>query len=316
MPRPLRIEYENAYYHVMNRGRGKENIFHSDEYYHTFLSTLSEAHSRFGLQVLCYCLMSNHYHLLVKTPEANLGRIMRHINGVYTQRHNRLKKTDGSLFRGRYKAILVEQDSYQLQLSRYIHLNPIEAGIENTIEDYSWSSYPHYIKPKEAPDWLSPDEILNQFSPKKLKHRKYQSFVEMGVDEEIKTFYGKKNLMPFLGSDDFRAWAYEQQHTDEQFVNEYEKKAFRPHMDKIVKDVAEIFNVPVKSVLTGVRGQTNIPRWAAMYLCQEVGSHQLVDIAKHFGLQRTGSLPIMIAKFREYLKKDKALKNKIVQYYT
>ena len=95
MPRPLRIEYENAYYHVMNRGRDRQNIFHGDEYYEAFLLSLSEAHQRFGLQVLCYCLMSNHYHLLVKTPEANLGRAMRHINGVYTQRHNRLKRTDG-----------------------------------------------------------------------------------------------------------------------------------------------------------------------------------------------------------------------------
>ncbi len=84
--------------------------------FNAFLSTLEQAHQRFGLQVLCYCLMSNYYHLLVKTPEANLGRAMRHINGQYTQAYNRLRKTDGSLFRGRYKAILVEQDSYQLQL--------------------------------------------------------------------------------------------------------------------------------------------------------------------------------------------------------
>jgi REP element-mobilizing transposase RayT len=113
MPRPLRIEYQDAYYHVMNRGRGRQHIFHDDDYFQAFLKTLEEAHQRFDLQILSYCLMSNHYHLLVKTPQPNLGRAMRHINGLYTQRYNRLKKTDGPLFRGRYKAILVEADSYQ-----------------------------------------------------------------------------------------------------------------------------------------------------------------------------------------------------------
>lgn len=151
MSRPLRIEYENACYHVMNRGRSRQRIFHDDRYFEEFLNTLEEAHQRFGLQVLCYCLMSNHYHLLVKTPEANLGRAMRHINGVYTQRYNRLKKSDGSLFRGRYKAISVEEDSYQLQLSRYIHRNPIDAGMVKQLENYPWSSYPFYIKNKKIP---------------------------------------------------------------------------------------------------------------------------------------------------------------------
>jgi len=121
MPRPQRIEYENAFYHVMNRGRGKQIVFHSDEYYLSFLTLLAETRQRFGCVIHAYCLMANHYHLLIETPRANLSRIMRHINGVYTQRYNRLKKTDGPLFRGRYKSILVEQDAYLLQLTRYIH---------------------------------------------------------------------------------------------------------------------------------------------------------------------------------------------------
>ena len=104
----------------MNRGRSQQTLFHDKKYYQVFLSTLAEAHKRFSVQIQSYCLMNNHYHLLIKTPEGNLGRAMRHINGLYTQRYNRMRKTDGSLFRGRYKAILVEEDSYQLQLSRYI----------------------------------------------------------------------------------------------------------------------------------------------------------------------------------------------------
>ena len=94
MPRPKRIEYENAFYQVMNRGRCQQMIFHDEMYYHAFLETLNEVHTRFGCIVHAYCLMGNHYHLLLETPNANLSRIMRHINGVYTQRYNRLKKTE------------------------------------------------------------------------------------------------------------------------------------------------------------------------------------------------------------------------------
>ncbi len=111
----------------MNRSRARQTIFHDERYYQAFLDTLPEAHQRFHCIIHAYCLMGNHYHLLLETPDANLSRIMRHINGVYTQRHNRLKKSDGPLFRGRYKALLVDKDAYLLQLSRYIHRSPIDS---------------------------------------------------------------------------------------------------------------------------------------------------------------------------------------------
>ena len=110
MPRPVRIQYEDGLYHVMNRGRARQKIFHGPG-----------AHNRFDAQIHAYCLMGNHYHLLMGAPRANLDRIMRHVNGVYTQRYNRLKRTDGLLFRGGYKAILVDEDAYLLQVGRYIH---------------------------------------------------------------------------------------------------------------------------------------------------------------------------------------------------
>ena len=100
--------------------------FHGPEYYDDFLKCFHEAHKRFGVEVHSYCLMGNHYHLLLKTPRGNLSRTMQHIDGVYTQRHNRRKRTDGSLFRGRYKAIVIDASNYLLQVSRYIHRNPIE----------------------------------------------------------------------------------------------------------------------------------------------------------------------------------------------
>jgi len=309
MPRPIRIEYEDAYYHVMNRGRGRQKIFHSEEYYNAFLKTLEEAHQRFGIQVLCYCLMGNHYHLLVKTPEANLGRAMRHINGVYTQRHNRLKKTDGTLFRGRYKAVLVEEDSYQLQLSRYIHRNPLETKLVKQLEAYPWSSYPYYVTSKRAPAWLDCRDIYEQLSVKRQLRKRYQAYVEMGVDEEIAAFYGKGNQAPYLGSDEFRDWAYLQRQTTETDVTEKELRAFRPTIEQIAQSVADHFGVKVDTIQTAERGNNaeNIPRWVAMHLAQGVCGLKLRRIADYMGLKRIGGIPTTISKLKLKMDSDHKL---------
>jgi len=313
MPRPLRIEYGNAYYHVMNRGRNRQKIFHDERYYAAFLATLAEAHQRFGIQVLSYCLMSNHYHLLLKTPVANLGRVMRHINGVYTQRYNRLKKTDGSLFRGRYKAVCVEEDSYQLQLSRYIHRNPIDAGIVDQLENYEWSSYRDYISQQRSPKWLYLKEIYDQLGVKARLRQKYRAFVELGVDEEIKQFYGKGNLSPYLGSDEFRAWIYSQRLTDEASISRETSHIFHPSIDDIVEKVASQFKTDSAVILKNERGRVtnNIPRWVSMYLSQNCGGHKLKEIASAFGLKRTGSIPTTIKKLRVLMEEDARLLRKI-----
>ena len=311
MPRPLRIEYEDACYHVMNRGRAHHDIFHDEKYYQVFLTTLAEAHRRFGIQVQSYCLMSNHYHLLIKTPEANLGRAMRHINGVYTQRYNRMKKTDGSLFRGRYKAILVEENSYQLQLSRYIHRNPLEAGIIKKLELYPWSSYIYFLGKAESPEWLYPQDVLAQFNTQKNVFEKYQAYVAQGIDEELKQFYSRGNITPYLGSESFREWAYQQRKTDELVLTKQIQKIFRPSVESIILKVSDHFNVSKKSITQSQRGRVknNIPRWVSMYLAQEVATAKLKEIAEIFGLKSVGSIPTTIKKLKDLLDKDEALLN-------
>ena len=134
MSRPLRIQYPDAWYHVMNRGRRGEEIFTDDKDYAAFIDLLKEINDDYKVKVSAYCLMSNHYHLLVQTPDSNISRAMRHLNGVYTQRYNRIHHSDGPLFRGRYKAILVEADSYLLELLRYIHRNPLGAGVVDNLQ--------------------------------------------------------------------------------------------------------------------------------------------------------------------------------------
>ena len=145
----------------MSHSRARQKIFHDPRYYQVFLETLAEAHQRFRGIIHAYCLMGNHYHLLIETPNANLSRIMRHINGVYTQRYNRLEKSDGPLFKGRYKAVLVDRDSYLLPLSRYIHRNPVDLKrpLVAAPEQFPWSSCSAYINKAKSPAWLERETL-------------------------------------------------------------------------------------------------------------------------------------------------------------
>jgi putative transposase len=133
MARPSRIEYPGAVYHIMSRGSGRQKVFLSRSDYRGFLRTVSEAHDLWGIEVFAYCLMPNHYHLCVRTPRGNLSRVMRHVDGLYTQRFNRSHKRDGSLFRGRYKAIVVDANECLMAVVRYIHLNPVDGQLETVL---------------------------------------------------------------------------------------------------------------------------------------------------------------------------------------
>ena len=137
MSRPLRIQYPDAWYHVMNRGRRGEKLFEGKKDYETFIELLKDIVEDYKVNIAAYCLMSNHYHLLIQTPKGNISRSMRHLNGVYTQRYNRSHLCDGQLFRGRYKSILIDADGYLLELVRYIHRNPLEAGMVNDLSKYT-----------------------------------------------------------------------------------------------------------------------------------------------------------------------------------
>ncbi len=207
MPRPPRIQFPNAYYHVMNRGIDKKQIFFNDHSYEVFLEILGEACKKFGVIIYSYCLMPNHYHLLLKTPNANLGKMMQHVNGFYTQRYNKFMEKDGPLFRGRFKSILVDKDSYLLSLARYIHRNPI--GLVENLKYYKWSSYPAYLKLAKCPAWLDKSEILQIMNVEK-DVTKYEEFVnnEWPSDKgkDVTEIYGKKKNLPFaLGGEEFKS---------------------------------------------------------------------------------------------------------------
>jgi putative transposase len=306
MTRPLRIEYEDAYYHVMNRGRDRQCIFPDANYYDDFLACIDEAHKRFGIEIHAYCLMGNHYHLLIKTPRGNLSRSMRHIDGVYTQRHNRRNHTDGSLFRGRYKSIVIDASAYLLQVSRYIHRNPVELRIPlvTQLEDYSWSSFAAFINKKKAPDWLNRDTVYSELgSPQ--KYRGYQKFVEQGNDIDTQKFYQLKNTPSILGSKSFREQAYSKAQSLDLEIDKKGLKQPIP-LSKIVQAVAMHYDVPLDDILKTKRGKgrKNVPRRLAMKLCQEVGGAKLLDIAKLFHVDHYSTVSQTISRLNRQLNED------------
>jgi len=182
MARPLRIEYPGAVYHVTSRGNGRKNIFEDDQDRQIFLSILGSVVKRYNWLCHAYCLMDNHYHLMIETPEANLSAGMRQLNGEYTQSYNRRHQKPGHIFQGRFKAILVQKENYLLELSRYVVLNPVRAGVVKKTEAWRWSSYQATAGIVKEPGYLTTDWILGLFNAQRtVAKRRYRKFVREGI---------------------------------------------------------------------------------------------------------------------------------------
>jgi len=199
MSRPLRIEYEGAFYHIIARGQRKEKIFYSDNDKKTFLRKLNETLIKYSIKLYCYCLMNNHYHLLIETQNANLSHAMHYFNASYSNYLKAKHSIVGSIFQGRYKSILVQRDEYFLNLSLYIHLNPVRAGIVEKAEDYKWSSIKYFIEKEERQTLLTLD--LNISKLNKGEYNKYLfKWEQKNQKIERKTIYGKNSI---LGNEEF-----------------------------------------------------------------------------------------------------------------
>lgn len=182
MARPLRIEFAGAFHHVMARGNARQPIFRGTADWDAFLGILKRVCERFDWRIWAYCLMDNHYHLLVETLEPTLSRGMREINGIYTQTFNRRHSRTGHVFQGRYKSLLIDEDAYLLEVSRYIVLNPVKANICRGAADYRWSSYRQTLGQATAPQWLVVEETLKLFAQERGRARQaYRKFVMEGA---------------------------------------------------------------------------------------------------------------------------------------
>lgn len=206
MARPLRIEYPGAVYHITSRGNARGNIYVDDADRKIFLEVLAAVIEKYNWLCHAYCLMDNHYHLLLETPDPNLSLGMRQLNGVYTQRTNRRHHRVGHVFQGRYKSILVEKNEHLLELCRYIVLNPVRAGLVGTQEKWKWSSYHATAYAVKKPGFLSVEWLLGQFARGKNEARKaYRKFVADGIEKTEENPWKKLIGQIVFGGSDFVA---------------------------------------------------------------------------------------------------------------
>ena len=204
MTRPLRIEFPGAMYHITARGNRRAPIFLNEKDKSMFLEIVGRVHDRFRWLCYSYCLMENHYHFVVETPEGNLSTGMRHLNGVYTQRYNRQHRTVGHVFQGRYKAVVVDKDNYLLEVCRYVVLNPVRVELVKSPGQWRWSSYRSTAGLRKAEDWLSIDGILGEFgASRKVAQQRYREFVRSGRGERS-PWEGLRGQV-VLGTEEFMA---------------------------------------------------------------------------------------------------------------
>jgi REP element-mobilizing transposase RayT len=302
MTRPLRIEFPHAYYHVMNRGLARQPIFTDLRDRETFLQLLGDSHDMWGISVIAYCLLNNHYHLLIQTPEANLSRVMRHLDGLYTQRYNRRHKRDGPLFRGRYKAIVVDAEEYLLAVARYIHQNPVAAGFARSPEAYAWSSCRLYLQKGMQPAWLDTERLLNRF-PKKDRPRVFLAFMRSKEEDPVRSFYESRRWLSVLGSEDFherlRRWVRKREAA---LTEVPEAKVYlRPDASTCLEAVGQVYRRRREELLRGRRGQRNEARAVAMYVCRRLAGMKLDDIAQLFGVGGYSAVSSVIGRVKKEL---------------
>ena len=265
MARPLRIELAGGLYHVTSRGNGGNDIYFSDADREMWLVLLGAVCRRYHWRCHAWCQMDNHYHIVVETPEPNLALGMRQLNGMYTQDVNRLQNRMGHIFQGRYKAILVERESYLLELSRYVVLNPVRAGKVDAVDAWPWSSYHAMVGSEPAPDWLDTDWLLGQFARRRsLARQRYIDFVGGGVG--LPSVWEALSGQIYLGSEDF--------------VRETQA-AFQGSLD--VSEVPRQQRRPPAEPLVAYQ-EREPDRNAAICAAFASGAYTLQQIGQHFGL--------------------------------
>jgi putative transposase len=285
MARPLRLEFPGALYHVTSRGDGHEGIYRGDGDRRIFLDVLAGVQARYNWTVHAYCLMTNHYHLLVETPDANLAQGMRQLNGVYTQRFNRIYHRTGHVFQGRYKAILVQKENYLLELARYVVLNPVRAGMVSTPGEWPWSSYRATIGAVVPPAWLETRWILSAFGKTEADAvGRYTGFVAAG--KGLPSPWEQLKQQVFLGSDAFVA-AMRREVPTHRDLREVPQARARP---------------PAYPLLDYVRQHPD--RDSAIAAAYASGGYTLREIGDYFGLHYSHVSKIVQAASRAKGKED------------
>jgi len=262
--------------------------------------------------IAAYCLMSNHYHVLLQTPDGNISRCMRHLNGLYTQQYNRIHGFDGQLFRGRYKSILVSNDSHLLQLVRYIHKNPVKAGMVKEMPDYEWSSYKGYLSYSKKWKWLHKDYIFSMITPKKKgRVKSFRKYMQDDDSQEVMDLFSRKNLPSIFGPESFITRIREKHYFSKNDYEIPESRSWAPSSDEIISEICEYYNVSYKELLMSRRGVFNKPRNVAIYLLRNIRGDNLNDIKNIFQINAYSTVSSSLQKVSKLKKSDKRLRQQI-----
>lgn len=318
MARPLRIQYEGAFYHVTARGDRRRRIFLDDTDKECFLNVLYKAKKRCSFILHAFVLMNNHYHLLIETPKANLSATMHYINALYTQRFNHRHRSVGHVLQGRFKSIVVDKNEYYLELIRYIHLNPVRAGIVRKVDAYKWSSHAAIINDYVRKCWLNiydPTIVLSYFGKKKITAKiAYNSFISDGYNLTREDIFRGISYSYILGEEEFVDWV-RRNFVDEEFIDkEIEKSSDFSRgfdTDEVLRVVGAIFNVSRKQLLKVRRGcnSRNSARLLSIHLLARHSTITQRELGKLFG----GVSDVAISKaakfYEEHMLTDKNLQN-------
>lgn len=315
MARQWRVQYEDAVYHVMSRGVIQGAIFLGNEDYQRFLDCLERASEKFRLEIFAFVLMGNHYHLLLRTKEANLSKAMQWLQTSYTIYYNRRHNRSGHFFQGRYKSILVGEESYWQSLSFYIHLNPIRAGMVKELDEYKWSSYHDYVRMKKIHKWVLCEEILSEFGYNKQEQKnRYKELIIERCGQERKIL-GEIRYRLILGSDKFVNWV------QKRFVNQSSIKDKELPQQKMIGDngviervIAEVtkeFGISRDKLLERKRKVSEIPRDVGMYILKMYTGLDNKRIGNIFGVSLSAVTKAANRVSEQIRRREKELKVRI-----
>ncbi|MFQ6082960.1 MAG: transposase [Candidatus Aminicenantia bacterium] len=311
MARPLRIEFPNAFYHITSRGNEKRVIFKDNRDREKMVTYLKESKEKFSIIIYCYVLMDNHFHLLIETAKPNLSKVMHWILTGYTVYFNKRHRRTGHLFQGRYKSLLVDKVNYLLELSRYIHLNPVRAKITEKPENYLWSSYREYIGLRKS-SIANSKWLLKEFSSKaKEASKRYKEFVEEGIKTELSDPKKQSFAQAILGKEEFvkkvkKIMKVKENREEISYLKDIirEKK-----VEEIIKEIARYFRTSEEKLKKGRRG--DIRRDIAIYLLRRYADITLKEIAGVFKIGHFSTITHIARKIEERIRKDKKIRKAV-----
>ncbi len=281
MARPLRVEFPGALYHLTARGNARQVIFEDDADRRRFLRLLGREVEQQGWRCYAYCLMDNHYHLVIETPEANLVAGMRRLNGAYTQGFNRRHRRVGHLFQGRYKSIVVERDAYLKELCRYVVLNPVRAGLVEAVHQWRWSSYTETARAIHRPAWLHVEEVWSLFGgDEKQARATYRRFVRQGTKSPSP--WQEIRGQVWLGGKAFLVRMEElAKGLPMDGISRAQRRPTRPTPEEVLDTVAKSYGLAPSAVLD----RSHQPAFrAAVYLLRRVCNLPLKGVATRAGV--------------------------------